>query len=55
MGGYVVTEAGREAADREDVCRCKLHIEWGMLVCEHCGTAWQLNRTEGIYAGFKPR
>jgi uncharacterized Zn-finger protein len=53
VGTYVVTDAGREAANREDRCFCKMRVDQGMLVCEYCGTAYRLTRPASFVQGAK--
>jgi hypothetical protein len=41
---YVVTSEGHAAASAEASCECRWTLSMSMLVCEHCGTAVELDR-----------
>lgn len=44
---YVVTPEGRAAASAESSCSCRYVRDNNFLVCEYCGTAFQLGRNAG--------
>ena len=48
---YVVTPEGHAAALADVSCNCRWHVEPGMLVCELCGTAVPLKRSDSVWKG----
>jgi hypothetical protein len=43
---YVLTAAGRDALENEDVCDCVIQRDAGMIVCHKCDTIYGLLRPE---------
>lgn len=47
--GYVVTDAGRDAANDSDGCRCVPQVDGGLLACSSCGTVYAVLRQTAMF------